>query len=254
VRRIRLGFLAATLLTAAVPCHGLERASARLADLRPESGGDWSRGCSNTIAYYNSCTGWIWAWGGWGGGEKVGAYYQTDLCTDYYGLWASWHYVVTAAPSGYGFTGTMAVRYADPFGCPAGSEIASRPFSPQPGWNVVDWNLAEIPMGVQGYTVVWTNGPLAGNPLTFGSDRPSAGPTGPPACGTCYPTTRVPHSFRFGSAASPLCPGEPFTDGDCVAELLWDIAGPIVPWTPPAVSAEERTGSGSWGKIKSLYR
>jgi len=244
---------AATL--AAVPCDGLERASVRLSDLHPGSGEEWSLGCSSvTVAYYNFCTGWIWAWGGWGPGEEVGVSYRTTYCTDYYGLLDSWHYVVTAAPTGYGFTGTMAVRHADPTGCSSGSEIASQPFLPQSGWNRLYWNLAPIPIGPQGYTVVWTNASAPGNPLTFGSEQPSAGPTGPPACGTCYPTTRLPHSFRFGTAASPLCPGQPFTDGPCIAELLWDIAGPFWPWTDPAVSTEWEADVGSWGKIKSLYR
>ena len=71
-----------------------------------------------------------------------------------------------------------------------------------------------------------------------------AGPTGPEACGTCYPTTRPNHSFDYGTAGSPACPGSPFNDGICDAQLFWnaDLAS--------TASVESR----SWGTIKGLSR
>jgi hypothetical protein len=44
--------------------------------------------------------------------------------------------------------------------------------------------------------------------------------------------------------ANPICPGSPFNDGICDAQLFWDID------LACAVSVEDT----SWGKIKDLYR
>jgi hypothetical protein len=85
------------------------------------------------------------------------------------------------------------------------------------------------------------------NPAQFGTDRPAVGPTGPNACESCYPIDRPNHSYMYGNANSPLCPGTPFNDGVCDAELFWDadiFAEGIPNSTPPS----------SWGAIKSLFR
>jgi hypothetical protein len=83
------------------------------------------------------------------------------------------------------------------------------------------------------------------NPLGIGGDHPAAGPTGPQACGACYPTTRVNHSYYYGTASSPLCPGSVFfNDGVCDSQLLMDAS------QIRFLSVEDR----SWGTIKHLYR
>ncbi|MBZ0267963.1 hypothetical protein K8I85_07395, partial [bacterium] len=82
-------------------------------------------------------------------------------------------------------------------------------------------------------------------PAAFPTDHPAAGPTGPQACDLCYPSTRTIHTFRFGNADSPLCPGSPLNDGVCDAEALY--------WSAQfscAISVEPT----SWGSLKNLYR
>jgi len=83
------------------------------------------------------------------------------------------------------------------------------------------------------------------NPAAFGTDRPAAGPSGPQACGTCYPVNRTIRSFMYGPSLSPICPGSTFNDGVCDANLFWDID-----LLEGGFAVEES----SWGKIKTLYR
>ena len=145
----------------------------------------------------------------------------------------------TAAPSGWGFTGTIAVTSADVNCCPT-APLASQPFLPITGWNRYVWNVNV------GSSFVITIGGLGENtPMAFTSDRPAAGPTGPAACGFCYPATRVNHSYYYGTINSPLCPGMSLHDGTCAAQWLMDAQLACQP-----VSLEES----SFGSIKGLYR
>jgi len=82
---------------------------------------------------------------------------------------------------------------------------------------------------------------------TFGTDRPSS-PGAP--CGSCYPVDRPTRSFEFGTPAAPLCPGEPFDDGTCNAELMWHVLLSC----PIPVSSPVESEHSTWGAIKSLYR
>ena len=96
--------------------------------------------------------------------------------------------------------------------------------------------------------VTYTNGPFPSN-HGIATDHPAAGPTGPQACGLCFPSTRSTHTFLYGTPASPLCPGEPLNDGVCDAELLgWSVTYACVHDGPDAVE------QASWGAIKNLYR
>jgi hypothetical protein len=94
--------------------------------------------------------------------------------------------------------------------------------------------------------VITTSNPSIFNiePEIYGSDHPAAGPTGPQACGVCYPAMRETRSFEFGTVADPLCPGEPYFDGVCNAELIWSFS----------FACAVHTDDSSWGKIKTLYR
>jgi len=89
-----------------------------------------------------------------------------------------------------------------------------------------------------------TFGDAPGNPASIATDHPAAGPTGPAACGACYPTTRVSHSFYWGNAASPLCPGSALNDGVCDAEFLIEIVATCTDYILPE----------SWAAVKQLYR
>ncbi|HET9886469.1 MAG TPA: hypothetical protein VFR10_03060 [bacterium] len=104
-------------------------------------------------------------------------------------------------------------------------------------------------MYVVPHHLIYTTGPAPNNPLALASDYPGQGPTGPNACGTCYPSDREVRSFYFGTESFPICPGVPFEADGCKAELLWILDG-IFDYPGGPVSIESQ----SWGKIKSLYR
>ncbi|MGH2570073.1 MAG: hypothetical protein ACRDGR_02525, partial [bacterium] len=174
----------------------------------------WNAGSTCSISYFNTCTGWTWIWSGFGPGDKFGTCF--DNCSSSGTLISSSVHVWTAAPSGYGFTGTITVSDADASCCPT-TDLSSQTFLPVSGWNQYSWSV-----GVSDrFAISITHGPAPGSPLSYASDHPLAGPTGPPACGACYPTSRVEHSFFWGTAGSPLCPGSTLNDGSlCGAEWL----------------------------------
>jgi hypothetical protein len=161
-------------------------------------------------------------------------------------LLQSTHFVCTSAPSGYGFTGTIAVHNVDANKCPTGAPIASQPYLPSYAtfpFQTVNWGFVYVP---NQFAVVARFSASKGfpNPAALGTDHPAAGPTGPAACGTCYPSNRPIHTFGYGNVANPLCPGTVFTDGFCNAELLWDFD--LITYLSVDPS--------SWGSIKALYR
>jgi hypothetical protein len=148
---------------------------------------------------------------------------------------------------GYGFTGIMYVHAADVAECPMGVPLASQPWLPYSGWNRLQWFQLEVPC--TGFVLAADLGPSPNppwpwRPIVLGSDHPAAGPTGPQACGLCYPMSRVTHSYYYGTATSPLCPGMRLNDGVCDVELLWQATLQC----PVGIEAT------SWGRIKSQYR
>lgn len=233
-------FVLVAMLVFATSSFALEKTAARMTD---DGRGDWTAGNSCSVVYYNYCTGWVWVWSGWGPGECLGVCFDS-CCNNAGTLDVNWMYVWTGAPTGYGFTGTISVSDADNKCCPTQAIFATQVYLPVSGWNLYVWG---IPVGA-GFVIQACHGVSAfPNPTAYATDHPAAGPTGPVACGTCYPTTRVNHSYQYGPATTPLCPGATFNDGICDAQLMWDIAmsncgGPI--------SIEDE----SWSKIKALYR
>jgi hypothetical protein len=221
----------------APPSPALERVARLGPDLERD---EWAAGGTVSIAYYNTCTGWHWIWWGWGPFETVGVNF-TGLESGAV-LESNWWYVWTAAPSGRGFTGTIDVFAADEDGCPVGEPLATQAYIPVSGWNLRPWGGLAVPTS---FIVSTEMGPGVASPMSLPSDHPAAGPTGPQACGTCYPTTRVNHSYNYGTRADPLCPGSPFFDGICDAQLLLDVQ-----LVYPLPVEEEA----SWGKLKGLYR
>jgi hypothetical protein len=202
--------------------------------------GDWNAGTSCSIAYYNFCTGWVWIWSGWSSGDKVGVAYE-NCCPGDASLTTSWLFAWTGAPSGYGFTGTIEVTNSDAAQC-KGAQIASQGYLPASGWNSYGWG---VPVGAF-FVIQQTHGNSAvPNPTSYATDHPAAGPTGPVACGACYPTTRANHSFYYGTANSPLCPGSPLNDGVCDAQMLNSAS---------LVCGDVSVQESSWSEIKGLYR
>jgi len=209
---------------------------------------DWNAGATCRVKYYNICTGWVWCWSGFGDGGRVGLVVNSCCgAGEQAALLQSNHFLCTGAPSGYGFTGTIAVHNVDANDCPVGAAIASQPFLPTPvaSFHTVAWGGVPVPSE---FAIVVTMSDGTGgiaNPAQLGTDHPAAGPTGPAACGTCYPANRPNHSFAYGTLSSPACPGSTFNDGICNAQLFWDVD--LLCGT---VSVEES----SWGSIKGLYR
>jgi hypothetical protein len=233
-------FVLVAMLAFASSGFALEKTAARMtADDRLD---DWNANTTCSVAYYNTCTGWVWIWSGWSSGDKIGVCFE-NCCPSHGSLDASWQYVWTAAPSGYGFTGTISVNDTDP-DCCKGAELASQTYLPISGWNTYLWGATKI-SGPSFVVQVELGTSTLPNPISYATDHPAAGPTGPVACGTCYPTTRANHSFYYGTAASPLCPGSPLNDGVCDAQLLWGAGLTCKP-----ISVEET----SWSTIKGLYR
>jgi hypothetical protein len=236
-------FVLAAMLCLASSGMALEKRAHYADDNRSD---DWNAGATCRVNYYNICTGWVWCWSGFGAGGRIGL--VVDSCCgagESAALLQTQHFMCTSAPSGYGFTGTIAVHSVDANNCPVGAPIASQPYLPagNPQFQVVAWGGVPVP---NKFAVVVTVAENLGipNPVAFGTDHPAAGPTGPVACGTCYPSNRPNHSFAYGTVASPACPGSTFNDGICNAQLFWDID------LVCAVSVEES----SWGSIKGLYR
>jgi len=233
-------FVLSAVLALAASGFALERVSRRVSD--DARAGDWAARCTCSIIYYNFCTGWMWLFSfdepvsigvcfhaccGWPPGPEWGG-----------ALGSSWHYFATSGVAGYGFTGTVDVVAADANGCPVGAPIASQNLLPVAGWNGLLWGaVVPVKFIVRFGTAVVPN-------YAYVTDHPLAGPTGPTACGTCYPTTRVNHSFLYTYGPYVFCPGSTFFDGLCEAQLYWDSL------LSCCVGVEPQ----SWGRIKSLYR
>lgn len=206
-------------------------------------GSDWLTAESLTITYYNACTGWSWAWSPWETGERVGVVFEVPIGDAV--LETTTHLVRSAEGTGWGFTGVIEVYASDENDCPTGLPLAQTYWAPRP-WatlHTIFWGGVAVP---QRFVVAVTFQAPTGflDPVKLLSDHPAAGPTGPAACGLCYPTTRAAHSFRYGMVASPLCPGETFADPLCDAELGWTAF----------LSGVTAVESSSWTGIKGLYR
>lgn len=243
--RLRIVALAtfALILSTAGTSAALEKTT-RL--LNVDTGDDWRGGTTCAISYYNTCTGWLWVWGGWANGDRVGVASQnccgagfTSHVTDMRIYWG------TGAPAGYGFTGSVDLWAADVNGCPTGPSLGTQPMLPIDGGFATATFTAPVPVP-DDFIVTYTfaDAMSLNNPAQIGTEHPAAGPTGPQACGSCYPALRTNRTFYYGTGASPVCPGSTLNDGVCDAQLLWDVNADCV------VSVE----SNSWGQIKNLYR
>jgi hypothetical protein len=222
------------------PSAALEKTAVRASDRSQAD--SWTSGMTCTLVYYNTCTGWIWVWRDWEPYDVFGVAFE-DAGSPSNVIESSSFYAWSAAPSGWGFTGTIGVYEADESQCPTGPPIDSQVWHPITGWSTHLWSAA---VGTE-WVVAVTLGSLTDG-FAFHTDHPAMGPTGPQACGHCYPSPRPNHSFRWGTPSSPLCPGSPFFDGVCDAQLWFrcsyvgENCGPV-----PVEDA-------SWTTIKALYR
>lgn len=229
--------LAAAL--AAADASALERHELR-ADTSSEVS-DWDAGASCVVTYANACTGWIWAWDFRDDDETMGT--VLEPCCEGGRLVSTSVYFWDGAIAGWGYTGTLAVSPVVGPDCP-GVPYQSIPFlPPERTITMHDWNVPPGPV-----VLTYTSGPNVPEVWHYTNvitDHPAAGPTGPPACGNCFPSTRVTHAFHYGTDSQPLCPGDRLNDGVCDAELLHWVGN---------FSCTVPVRAGSWGTLKSLYR
>jgi hypothetical protein len=226
------------MIALTTPASALEKTSARMID-RPE---DWSASTTGTIRYYNNCTGWVWVWSGWAPGEQLGVNFDTGPCTTPPVLNASWALTFSGVPSGYGFTGTIAAVGGQDCAAPV---VASQPYLPPvaDGWNATVWGGVTVP---ESFSILVTWQAMTGftNDTGLASDHPFAGATGPAACGTCFPTTRVVASRYYGVGGAYCPSGTTLSDGLCDIEFMIDVN----------VKCVTSVESLSWGQIKNIYR
>lgn len=226
---------------AATPTFALEKSTRPFTD-----GGHadvWRGGTTCSLVYYNTCTDWIYVWSGWAPSDRFGVAF--DSCCpvgNQTGVGTAFIHFYTGVPAGYGFTGTLDVFDADANGCPTGAPIATTPFLPITGWNSYNFLGTVVPDAT--FAIAYTCGVTAGGQLGLTTDHPADNPPDPQACGLCYPANRTNHSFWWGTPSSPLCPGSPFNDLVCDAQILLDVA----------VDCTVSTDPSSWGSVKNMYR
>jgi hypothetical protein len=215
----------------------------------PTARGDgWRSTTTCTVAYYNTCTGWIWCWSGWSPNDVIGVCFDCTCLEPGLAATLLSHalYWCAGSPPGRGYTGTLDVWGADANFCPTGAPLASQAFLPNAGWSSMAFGI-EVTCP---FIIACTFARGVGNPACIATDRPAAGPTGPQACGTCYQVNRLTRSFYYGTATTPFCPGQTFDDGVCNAELMWEaVLGPS-----SFVGVDDNIRSRTWSRVKSLYR
>jgi hypothetical protein len=225
------------VLAHAAPVTALEKTSARITDDHPEQ---WNASTSGTIRYYNNCTGWVWVWSGWSPGERLGVCFDTGAPVNT--LVTTWALTFSGVPSGYGFTGTISAM--DGCDCSA-SPLATQPYVPPvtSGWSATAWGGVVVPSPFL-ISVTWSASTGFTNGTGLASDHPFAGPTGPTACGTCFPSNRTVHSRYYGVGGANCPSGVTLSDGLCDIEFMIDAEVRI----PFGLQGE------SWGRVKTLYR
>jgi hypothetical protein len=234
----------ALTLASAASSVALERTVERVgSDESPWRGGD-----PCTVTYYNTCVGWVWTWSGWSAGEIIGVQYDPCCAPGETASLASFAIaagVTVPVPSGYGFTGSIDVWTADENDCPTGFTLSSTPYLPVHGFTTIDYTTTGG-VEVGGPFVITFTAGSGGLPPTAGfrTDFDAAGPTGPTACGTCYPTTRESNSYYYGTTVTAICPGSTLS---VICEVEWQ-------WSVAMNCGTTSVTQNSWGAIKGLYR
>ncbi|HMB69481.1 MAG TPA: hypothetical protein VKU85_09215 [bacterium] len=230
---VRIALVALLVGAMSMPSSALEKVSRTAIDTD-----DWSSSTTGTIRYYNNCTGWVWVWSGWSAGETMGVQFASFSGF----LNVTWALTFSGVPAGYGFTGTISAVGGHNCASPT---LASQPYLPPAtaGWNATAWGGLPVPSD---FMILISWGAASGftNSSAIASDHPFAGPTGPTACGNCFPSTRVSHSRYFGVAGAYCPSGTTLSDGLCDIEFMLDAN----------VKGGDIVVDDSWGKVKALYR
>lgn len=214
--------IAPLLAAVAAPSRALERWGPEKAD---ETDSPWTASASCIVTYANICTGWIGYWTV-SGSTKLGVVF--DPCGENAVLEAT---TMRFSGYNYGYPAVLEVSTVDENRCPD-VPLASQTIYPTTVWETQNWGIA-----VDGPVVITIR--ALEESITCRTNWPAAGPTGPVACGTCYPPQEQAHSYSFTS-----CPPEAYADAGCYFELIWSAAFSYANATEPA----------TWSTIKALYR
>ncbi|MCA9751855.1 MAG: hypothetical protein KC591_06665 [Gemmatimonadetes bacterium] len=221
----------------ASPLFALERARELALDLSAESPWVGSETC--VVQYYNLCTGWFWFWESQDG-YRSGTVFEA--CHPGCEVVSATAYFIDHGQSGRGYTALIGLYAVDENDCPQEPPLASMAYIQQQGWNT--FQFAGVPTPTRFALMATHANSVYGHEIGFISDHPAAGPTGPPACGTCFPADRVTHSYDWGSVNSPACPGERIADAMCPAEFVLNVQ----------LSCASTVSESSWSRIRSMFR
>ncbi len=240
MKRLVLTFALPLLTLPVSGAAALERAAVPL-DGRSMSE-DWAVGATCSVSYYNTCTGWVWAWYDWLPGDRAGIVFEPCCDGEAAVTLASTNLWVWDARPAWGYSGIATIHTTDEDGCPD-ELVATQFLTPVEGDNVLLWGVP-----VSGPVVFqFELRGLYSNLFGLISEYPSATPADPPACGSCYPVDRQVHSFLYQAATAPPCPGSPLIRGEDACAAEW------VHWAA-AFQCPVHVEPSTWGSIKALYR
>jgi hypothetical protein len=198
-----------------------------------------------TLSYYNTCTGWIYVWGGWSVSDVVGVAFDPASCPpkadECATLLGAWFYFRNTYPT-YGYT--AAVGCATQGSVPSHLGAVTYLSDPQEWierWNWVD--LANCHVGGGGVAIIHFT---ATGPLSMATEAlPLSCGGGSKICQTC---PQPANSYYYGSLATGNFSGSSFYAGvynPSATDILMDIVVACV--GPTAVE------SSSWGNLKAMY-
>ncbi|MEZ5066000.1 MAG: hypothetical protein R3B81_14800 [bacterium] len=221
-----------------LPAFGLERTRELALDSPSES--PWTEAVTCALQYYNYCTGWSWFWAA-EDGDRTGTVFEA--CHSDCEVLSASALFVNSSQYGRGFMSLLGLYAVDENDCPQEPPLASMYYVQSGGWHTFDFGGVAVPPRFAIMTT-HTNYHYPGIDVGFVSDHPAAGPTGPPACGTCFPSDRVGHSYFWGNVDSPGCPGTLIEDTACPAEFLVNVQ----------LSCASAVPQSSWSRLRSMFR
>ncbi|MEZ5066002.1 MAG: hypothetical protein R3B81_14810 [bacterium] len=226
------------ILVSFSPALALERAREFVLDPSIESPWIGSETCE--VRYFNICTGWVWYWAAQDG-DRSGTVFET--CHPGCEVVTARAYFIDRGQTGRGYTALLGLYAVDENDCPQEPPLASVAYIQIEGWQMFQFGGVPTPsrfalMATHASPIYWDNA------IGFVSDHPGAGPTGPVACGTCYPADRVTHSYDWGNRSTPVCPGELIESPVCPAEFLLDVQ----------LSCTSAVSENSWSRVRSMFR
>jgi len=202
-------------------------------------GGESLRLDACSVAYYNTCSGWVYLWA-WSCADEAGVVFDLPSecgktpgapCTNE-GFWWYWRYT----HPGYTYTVSYRLYPVDSSYCKAGPPIGSlNRQDPIERWNYYA-GLGTTKSDLVALTAVMDWG---GRPYLITDNNSKNQEIG------CAPIPTVAYSMYYGEEGFPYCPPQTFGDQLGPVNILMDAT----------FSCEETSiEPASWGAIKTLFR